>query len=122
MSAGFHLELFDFKGNEKLAEEAREQARLAGFQPSVVSASLDLVFNFARRGEIGRAERLVEETAAAAATTGGWHQWLWQLRLRQARAELACARRDWSGALRGSAGGDFRKPGAWAHEVRSHGS
>ena len=99
MSAGFHLEVFDFKGNEKLAEEAREQARLAGFQPSVVSASLDLVFNFTRRGEIGRAERLVEETAAAAATTGGWHQWLWQLRLRQARAELACARRDWAGGL-----------------------
>jgi tetratricopeptide (TPR) repeat protein len=99
MSAGFHLDVFDFKGNEKLAEEAREQARLARFQPSVVSASLDLVFNFSRRGEIGRAERLVEETAAAAATTGGWHQWLWQLRLRQARAELACARRDWAGAL-----------------------
>jgi tetratricopeptide (TPR) repeat protein len=99
MSAGFHLEVYDFKGNERLAEEAREQARLAGFQPSVVSASLDLVFNFVRRGEIGRAERLVEETAAAAATTGGWHQWLWQLRLRQARAELACARRDWVGAL-----------------------
>lgn len=99
MSAGFHLEVFDFKGNEQLAEEAREQARLAGFQPSVVSASLDLVFNFARRGEIDRAERLAEETAAAAATTGGWHQWLWQLRLRQAHTELACARRDWSGAL-----------------------
>jgi serine/threonine protein kinase/tetratricopeptide (TPR) repeat protein len=99
MSAGFHLEVFDFEGNERLAEEAREEARLAGFPPSVVSASLDLVFNFTRRGEIGRAERLVEETAAAAATTGGWHQWLWQLRLRQARAELACARRDWAGAL-----------------------
>jgi class 3 adenylate cyclase/tetratricopeptide (TPR) repeat protein len=99
MSAGFHLEVFDFKGNEDLAEEAREQARLAGFQPSVVSASLDLVFNFTRRGEIGRAERLVEETAEAAVATGGWHQWLWQLRLRQARAELACARRDWAGAI-----------------------
>jgi tetratricopeptide (TPR) repeat protein len=99
MSAGFHLEVFDFKGNEKLAEEAREAARSAGFQPSVVSASLDLVFNFARRGEISRAERLIEETAAAAVTTGGWHQWLWQLRLQQARAELACARRDWVGAL-----------------------
>jgi len=99
MSAGFHLEVFDFKGNERLAQEARELARLAGFQPSVVSASLDLVFNFARRGEVDQAERLVEETAASAAATGGWHQWLWQLRLRQARAELACARRDWPGAL-----------------------
>src|SRR5207253_9817261 len=40
----------------------------------------------------GRAERLLEETAAAAASTAGWHQWLWQLRLTQARAELALAR------------------------------
>jgi hypothetical protein len=47
---------------------------------------------FARRHEPGRAERLLEETAAAAASTAGWHQWLWQLRLTQARAELALAR------------------------------
>jgi class 3 adenylate cyclase/tetratricopeptide (TPR) repeat protein len=99
MSAGFHLEVFDFKGNERLAEEARERARSAGFQPSVVSASLDLVFNFTRRAEIGTAEKLIEETAAASAKLGGWHQWLWQVRLAQARAEIACARGDWTGAL-----------------------
>lgn len=99
MSAGFHLEVFDFKGNERLAEEARDRARSAGFQPSVVSASLDLVFNFTRRGEIGMAENLIEETAAVSAKLGGWHQWLWQVRLAQARSEIACARGDWPVAL-----------------------
>ncbi|HLH55169.1 MAG TPA: AAA family ATPase [Verrucomicrobiae bacterium] len=100
MSAGFHLELFDFQGNELLAEEARDRARSAGFNPSLVSANIDLVFNFARRGEIARAERLAEETTAVAAQIGGWHQWLWALRLKQARAELAYARGDWSAALK----------------------
>jgi class 3 adenylate cyclase/tetratricopeptide (TPR) repeat protein len=99
MSAGFHLDLFDFKGNERLAEEAREQARSAKFQPSEVSASLDLVFNFARRGEVARAEALASETATVMAQIGGWHQWLWQVRLQQARAEIACAAEDWRSAL-----------------------
>ena len=99
MSAGFHLDVFDFHGHERIAHEACERAHSANFLPSVVSASLDLVFNFARRGEVGRAEKLAEETAVAAARTGGWHQWLWQLRLRQAKAEIACARADWAGAL-----------------------
>jgi hypothetical protein len=34
----------------------------------------------------------MEQTVAGAAATGGWHQWLWQLRLAQARAELALER------------------------------
>jgi class 3 adenylate cyclase/tetratricopeptide (TPR) repeat protein len=99
MSAGFHLDVFDFQGNERLAEEAREQARSAGFPPSEVSASLDLVFNFARRGEVARADLLAGEAASAAARVGGWHQWLWQIRLQQARAEIACAAQDWRKAL-----------------------
>jgi tetratricopeptide (TPR) repeat protein len=99
MSAGYHLDLFDFKGNERLAEEAREQARSAGFRPSEVSASLDLVFNFARRGEVARADLLARETASVAAQVGGWHQWLWQLRLQQACAEIACAAGNWRAAL-----------------------
>ena len=100
MSAGFHLDVFDFAGNEALAEEARERGRLSGFQPSAVSASLDLMFNFARRHEVSRAEKLVTETAEAVAKTGGWHRWLWELRFAQARAEIALAREDWVAALR----------------------
>ena len=99
MSAGFHLEVFDYKGNEQLAEEVRELASSSGFQASMVSGSLDLAFNFARRGEVGRAERLAGEAEAGIASIGGWHQWLWQVRLRQARAEIACARGDWRRTL-----------------------
>ena len=92
MAAGLHLMLFDFEGAEALQSEACELARGVGFVPPIVSAGIDLLLTFARLHEPGRAERLLEETAAAAASTAGWHQWLWQLRLTQARAELALAR------------------------------
>jgi DNA-binding winged helix-turn-helix (wHTH) protein/tetratricopeptide (TPR) repeat protein len=92
MAGGLHLSLFDFEAAEALQCEARELGRSAGFAPSIVSAGIDSLLTFARRHEPGRAERLLEETAAAATSTGGWHQWLWQLRLSQAKAELALER------------------------------
>jgi hypothetical protein len=92
MTAGLHLTLFDFESAEALQSEACELARSVGFVPPIVSAGIDSLLTFARRHEPGRATRLLEETSAAAASTGGWHQWLWQLRLTQARAELALAR------------------------------
>ena len=92
MAAGLHLSLFDFEGAEALQSEARERGRSVGFTPSVVSAGIDSLWTFARRHEPGRAERLLEETAAAAASTSDWHQWLWQLRLTQVRADLALER------------------------------
>ena len=92
MAAGLHLMLFDFEGAEALQSEACELARGVSFVPPIVSAGIDSLLTFARVHEPGRAERLLEETAAAAASTAGWHQWLWQLRLTQARAELALAR------------------------------
>jgi tetratricopeptide (TPR) repeat protein len=92
MAAGLHLVLFDFESAEALQSEARELARNVGFAPSLVSAGIDSLLTFARRHEPGRAERLLDETAAAAASTADWHAWLWQVRLAQARAELALAR------------------------------
>jgi hypothetical protein len=92
MAAGLHLILFDFEGAEALQSEACELARAVDFAPPIVSAGIDSLLTFARRHEPGRAERLLKETAAAAASTAGWHQWLWQLRLTQVRAELALAR------------------------------
>src|SRR6267378_2573258 len=92
MAAGLHLTLFDFEGAEALQSEACELARGVDFVPPIVSAGIDSLLTFARLHDPGRAERLLEETAAAAASTAGWHQWLWQLRLTQARAELALAR------------------------------
>jgi len=92
MTAGLHLSLFDFEGAEALQSEARELGRSVGFAPSVISSGIDSLLTFARSHDPGRAERLLEETAASAATTADWHQWLWQLRLTQARAELALER------------------------------
>ncbi|HVO70443.1 MAG TPA: helix-turn-helix domain-containing protein, partial [Aggregatilineaceae bacterium] len=93
--AGFHLDVFDYAGHEALAEEARELARSADFVLPEVSAGLDLLLNFARRWEVERAEKLVDEVAAAVEKASGSHGWLWRLRLAQARAELALARREW---------------------------
>ena len=92
MSAGFHLSVFDFEGAELLQREARELGQSVAFAPTVVSASIDLLLTLARRHDPGAAEALLSETVTATAATPGWHEWLWQLRLCQARAELALAR------------------------------
>jgi hypothetical protein len=63
-----------------------------GFEPPVVSAGIDLLLIFARSQDAGRADSLLEEMATAVAHAAGWHKWKWQLRLWQARAELAMAR------------------------------
>jgi hypothetical protein len=100
ISAGFHLDLGDYATNEALAEEARELARSLNFAPPAVSSGIDLLLNFARRGEVARAEALVGEVAGAVEKAAGWHGWLWSLRLSQARAEIALARAEWDEALR----------------------
>lgn len=93
--AGWHLDVFDYASNEALAEEARSLARSADFVLAEVSAGLDLLFNFARRNEVGRAAKLFAEVAEAVEKARGSHGWLWRLRLAQARAELAYARGEW---------------------------
>lgn len=98
--AGFHLEVFDFTRSEALSEEARELARSADFVLAEVSAGIDLLFNFARRNEPERAGKLLTEVAVAVEKAGGSHGWLWRLRLAQAQAELAVARKEWNEALR----------------------
>jgi DNA-binding SARP family transcriptional activator/tetratricopeptide (TPR) repeat protein len=100
MSAGYHLDLFDFAGNEAVAQEARELARSYSFIPPAVSSGIDLMLNYSRRHEVGLAENLIPEVEEAVAKTIGWHHWLWTIRLNQARAELALVRRDFDGAIR----------------------
>jgi class 3 adenylate cyclase/tetratricopeptide (TPR) repeat protein len=95
-SAGFHLDIYDFPGNQQLAEQARESGLSGDFLPTVVSAGLDLLFNYIRRQEVVQAESLCSEVAAKMEELGGWHAWLWRLRLEQARAELAVARTQWA--------------------------
>jgi tetratricopeptide (TPR) repeat protein len=92
MSAGYHLDVFDFDGHAAIAQEACELARSTNFLPTLTSASIDLLLNLARRGDVGRALELEHEVAAMAEQGRSWHGWLWSLRLAQARAEIALAR------------------------------
>ena len=94
MSAGYHLDVFDFGGHEAIAEEARELARSVNFLPPRVSAGIDLLFNYIRCQDVGRAERIVNEVAEIVEKAAGTHGWLWRLWMAEARAELALARGD----------------------------
>ncbi|HYW89071.1 MAG TPA: tetratricopeptide repeat protein, partial [Chloroflexota bacterium] len=100
MSAGFHLDVYDYEGHAAIAEEARELARAVNFLPALTSAGIDLLLNLARRGEVGRAEQLERDVANSVVRAGAWHAWLWRLRLAQARAELALVRGDPERAIR----------------------
>ncbi len=92
MRGCLHLELFDFGGAEALAQEAcglsRSVRRVSHPQ---VSGGIDLLLIFARRGDLGRTEGLVDEVAARVASAQGSHGWLWKLRFAQAQAEIALA-------------------------------
>jgi class 3 adenylate cyclase len=94
MSAGFHLDVFDFEGHLAITDEACELARSVSFMPPLISASIDRLLNLARRGDVAGGEQLVRQIAGGVESAGAWHAWLWALRLAQARAELALARGD----------------------------
>ena len=103
MSAGFHLDVFDFKGNELLAEEARESALSKGFQASQVSADLDLVFNYARRGGGSRVRRMARMALGNQAKTGACRTGLRSRRLAR-RFEMGLGRR-------------FAEPRCWPYQI-----
>jgi class 3 adenylate cyclase/tetratricopeptide (TPR) repeat protein len=92
MSSSWHLELFDFLGAEKLAREAQELALSVQFRSAIVSTGIDLLFNLARREEVAQAEVVLNHVAEEAQRHGGWHTWIWKVRLLQARAELELSR------------------------------
>jgi tetratricopeptide (TPR) repeat protein/predicted Ser/Thr protein kinase/DNA polymerase III delta prime subunit len=100
MSAGFHLSVFDFVGAEALQAEAHDLALSVAFAPTVVSASIDLVLTCVRRHDVGRAETLLPQAVSLVASTLGWHEWLWALRLKQSRAEVALERGSFDMAVR----------------------
>jgi tetratricopeptide (TPR) repeat protein len=95
---GVHLDLYDFEGAEALAQEAREVSRAVRWIQSETSAGIDLLLNFARCGEVGRAEGLVDEVAQAVAVAQGAHGWLWRMRFATAKGEIALARSAWEEA------------------------
>jgi class 3 adenylate cyclase/tetratricopeptide (TPR) repeat protein len=98
-STGYHLDLYDFTAHEALAQEARQVAKQNDFMTSYVSASIDLLFNYTRIGEVGKAERLMPEVAEAIQGASGFHSWLWQLRFKQAQAEISMMRNEWENAF-----------------------
>jgi hypothetical protein len=93
------LSLGDLNGAMARAFDARELAHRVAFEPPLVSAGIDLLMIFARQGDPGRADALLDETAEAVRKASGWHAWKWSMRLSQARAELACARGAWAEAV-----------------------
>ena len=100
MSAGFHLDIFNFARAESLAQEARDLALSCNFAPPAVSAGIDLLLNYARQHDPDRADSLIGEVASVAEQTSGFHGWLWRIRLAEARAELALAQNIPTEALR----------------------
>jgi hypothetical protein len=98
MSAGWHLDVFDFAGAEALQSEALEIAGEAHFVPTQASAGIELMMTYARQEEPGRAEGLQHVVEEAVRNARGWHGWLFRLRLEQAYAELAMARAEWTAA------------------------
>src|SRR5205823_10875019 len=66
---------------------------------AIESAGIDLLMIYARRQELGRVDLLLTEVAEAAARTRGVHGWNWQIRLAEARAEIALARGEWEEAV-----------------------
>jgi tetratricopeptide (TPR) repeat protein len=98
MSVAPLMSLGDLEGARARALEARELAHQVGFEPPFVSAGLDLLLIHARTHDPGAAEGLLAEVAEATRKATGWHAWKWNMRLSQARAELALARGDWADA------------------------
>jgi class 3 adenylate cyclase/tetratricopeptide (TPR) repeat protein len=102
LSAGYHLDLYDYAGHESLTQEARELANQINFLSTLVSSSIDLLFNYARTGEVGKAEQLIPDVRQAMEGASGFHAWLWRLRFSQAISEIALARGRYEEALSAS--------------------
>jgi tetratricopeptide (TPR) repeat protein len=100
MSVAPLLSLGDLDAAMARAFEARELANRVAFEPPLVSSGIDLLLIFARLEDPGRAESLLDATVRAVQKASGWHAWKWNMRLWQARAELASARGDWTEAIR----------------------
>jgi class 3 adenylate cyclase/tetratricopeptide (TPR) repeat protein len=102
LSAGYHLDLYDYAGHESLSLEARELSSQIKFMSTLVSSSIDLLYNYARKREVGKAEQLLPDVRKAMEGASGFHAWLWSLRFSQAIAEIALARGRYEEALSAS--------------------
>jgi len=99
MLGGVHLELYNYTTAQVITKEAMDLAASFNFPPPIISAKIDLLFNFARSGKVERTEALVNEVAEAVEQTSNWHGWLWKMRFAQAQAEISLARGDCEKAI-----------------------
>jgi DNA-binding CsgD family transcriptional regulator len=104
MSATPHLDLFDFDGALRIAEEASELGQRFSIR-TTVSAAIDCLVIRLRSGDLGRALEMRPRVRGLVTdrmnSEGTWlHGWLWSLRLAQVEAEVALARSDWGEAVR----------------------
>ncbi|HYO82912.1 MAG TPA: AAA family ATPase, partial [Bryobacteraceae bacterium] len=98
MSVAPLFSLGDFQTARRRALQARELASQIDFEPPFVSAGIDLLLISARSGDLSSAGSLLDELTPAVHKASGWHGWKWQMRLSQARAELALAHGEWKDA------------------------
>lgn len=98
MEAGLYLELYAYARAEHVALEARSVARAANFAPSATMAAIDLMINYARRGDFYLADQYTNQVVQVIPKTYGSHRWGFELRFAYARAELALARMQWESA------------------------
>jgi class 3 adenylate cyclase/tetratricopeptide (TPR) repeat protein len=89
MRAGAIREIGDLDAARAQSEEALELAKDSGFPPAGISARLDLLFTDLMGGEAGAAERMIPGLVEALEGAKGFHQFLWSIRLKAARAEAA---------------------------------
>jgi len=98
IESGCYLQLFDYARSRELAVQARDTARQYKFIVAIASPAVDLLFNFARSGQLAHAARIEYEVREILPRLTGSHNWLVGMRFLQARAELAAAREDWERA------------------------
>jgi hypothetical protein len=98
MSVAPFLSLGDLDEAAVRAHQARELASRIDFDPPFVSAGIDLLLISARSGTADQTRELLNEVTRSVEKAAGWHAWKWQMRLSQARAELALASERWTEA------------------------
>jgi tetratricopeptide (TPR) repeat protein len=91
MWSGALREVGDLARARELSQEAIELGTRASFPGAVVSARIDLLFADLASGKVGDAEAAVPGLLEAVEKTKGWHEWLWSIRVTEARAETALA-------------------------------
>jgi DNA-binding SARP family transcriptional activator len=81
-----------------ISTQALEKSTGLDFKPTIVSAQFDLLFLDLAEGQLARAQAALPTVESSVHATGGFHQWVWAMRLVQAQGQIALMQRDWSTA------------------------